>query len=190
MGDGDRKRFEDFRLEVDPEKVEEAVRRIREHAESLRDRLEAGLHGARFTKVRVSVRGRQIGPDIPLSVFLAGEGVALATLGPIATLVTNLGGAAFLTIEFVHDADELVAAGREAFGHGEVETAEARYREALERRRDDPSALYHLGVLLRVTGRHDEALRCFRSAAMGPEGHPDVVRAAEAIERMGGKRTL
>jgi hypothetical protein len=37
---------------------------------------------------------------------------------------------------------------------------------------------------LRVAGRKDEAIVVLRKAAMGPEGHPDVVRAAEAVEKL------
>ncbi|MCB9679866.1 MAG: tetratricopeptide repeat protein [Alphaproteobacteria bacterium] len=182
--------FQGFRIDLDAQKVDEALAKVRERLESARDRVGEGVSQARHTKVRLSYKGRQLGPDIPLSAFLAGEGVAFAAMGPLYALLTNVGARAVLDVEFVHDADELVALGREAFAEGEVEAAEKHYRDALERRKDDPSALYHLGVLLRVTGRQDEATRAFRKAAMGPEGHPDVVRAAEMIERMAGRRTL
>jgi Flp pilus assembly protein TadD len=73
---------------------------------------------------------------------------------------------------------------------GELAEAEKRYRKALDKRPDDPSALYNLGTLLRVTGRDEEATSALRRAAMGPEGHPDVLRATEALDRMQGKRKL
>lgn len=190
MANGGRNPFDGFKVEIDPSQVEDAVAKLRERLEAWRQRAEDGVSSAQYTKVRVKYRGRQIGPDLPLAAFLAGEGVALAAIGPIYTLLGNLVGKAVLEVVFVHDADTLVADGRDAYTHGETELAEARYREALLRRKDDPSALYHLGVLLRVTGRADEAMQCFRKAAMGPEGHPDVVRAAEMIDRLQGKRSL
>ena len=137
----------------------------------------------RYTKVRLSYRGKAIGPDIPLAVFLAGEGVAFWLLSPIAALLVNLGAKVILDVEFVHEADELVQEGLALYLDGEIEAAERKYREALDKRSDDPAALYNLGTLLRVSGRKEEALSVLRRAAMGPEGHPDVQRAAEAVEK-------
>lgn len=190
MAPSPRNPFEGFRVEVDPERVDEALRKVRARLEELRDQASSGLASAQYTRVRVSYKGRALLPDVPLPWFLAGEGVALALLGPLTAVLGNLAGKALLEVELLHEADDLVAQGREAYGHGELATAEARYRDALQRRRDDPAALYHLGVLLRVSGRHEEAVRCFHAAAAGPEGHPDVVRAAETLSRLQGERTL
>jgi tetratricopeptide (TPR) repeat protein len=134
--------------------------------------------------VRLSYKGRAIAPDLPLAVFLAGEGVAFWLFSPLAALLVNLGAKAVLDVEFVHEADELVQEGLQLYLQGEAEAAEKKYREALDRRPDDPSALYNLGTLLRVSGRREEALQALRRAAMGPEGHPDVKRAAEAVEKL------
>lgn len=166
-----------FKLEIDPDQIEETLKR-------LRDRLRDSFSTGRYTKVRLSYRGQAIGPDIPLAVFLAGEGVAFWLLSPIAALLVNLGAKAILDVEFIHEADELVAEGLALYLDGEVDAAERKYRQALDRRPDDPSALYNLGTLLRVSGRKEEALVALRKAAMGPEGHPDVKRAAEAVEKL------
>ena len=183
-GDGRSGPFQAFKLEVDPEKVEEGLRRLRE---KLSESFSAGRH----TKVRISYRGKAVGPDIPLAVFLAGEGVAFWLMSPLGVLLANLGAKAVLDVEFIHVADELVQEGLALYLDGEIEEAEAKYRQALHRRPDDPSALYNLGTLLRVSGRGEEALRVLRKAAMGSEGHPDVIRAAEAVERMSTpKKTL
>lgn len=166
-----------FRLEIDPERVEDALR-------NLRDRVRDSVVAGRYTRVRLSYRGRALGPDLPLAVFLAAEGAAFWLLSPLAALLANLGAKAILDVEFIHEADELVQEGLAAYLEGELEVAEARYRQALDKRGDDPAALYNLGTLLRVTDRREEALKVLRVAAMGPEGHPDVRRAAEAVERM------
>lgn len=166
-----------FKLEIDPERVEETLK-------GLRDRVRDTFVAGRYTRVRLSYRGKAVGPDIPLAVFLAGEGAAFWLLSPLAALLVNLGAKAILDVEFVHEADELVQEGLAAYLEGELDVAERRYREALDRRPDDPSAWYNLGTLLRVTGRKEEALAALRRAAMGPEGHPDVRRAAEAVGKL------
>ncbi len=172
-----------FRFEVDPDRVEESLRR-------LRDRLREMFQEGRHTRVRLSYRGKPIGPDIPLAVLLAGEGVAFWLMSPLGALLVNLGAKAVLDVEIIHDADELVREGLSLYLDGEVEQAEAKYREALARRPDDPSALYNLAVLLKVSGREDEARQHLHRAAMGPEGHPDVVKAAELLAKMrAGDRT-
>lgn len=167
-----------FKFEIDPERIEETLKR-------LRDRLRESFVAGRYTKVRLSYRGKAIGPEIPLAVFLAGEGVAFWLLSPIAALLVNLGAKAILDVEFVHEADELVQEGLALYLEGEIDASERKYREALDKRPDDPAALYNLGTLLRVSGRRDEAVVVLRKAAMGPEGHPDVKRAAEAVEKLG-----
>jgi tetratricopeptide (TPR) repeat protein len=166
-----------FKLEINPDRIEDTLK-------SLRDRLRDSFVAGRYTKVRLSYRGTAISPDIPLAVFLAGEGVAFWLMSPLAALLVNLGAKAILDVEFVHEADELVQEGLALYLEGEVEAAESKYRLALDRRPEDPSALYNLGTLLRVSGRKEEALVVLRKAAMGPEGHPDVKRAAEAVEKL------
>jgi tetratricopeptide (TPR) repeat protein len=169
--------FEGFRIEIDPERVDEVMGTIRK-------RITHTFKTGRYTKVRFSYRGKNLLPDIPLAVFLATEGVAFLLLSPLSALLVNLGAGALLDVEFVHEADELVAEGLGLYMDGELERAEECYRKALKKRADDPSALYNLGTLLRVTDRREEAMRMLRKAAMGPEGHPDVLRAAESLERM------
>lgn len=166
-----------FKFEVDPDRIEESLRR-------LRDQVRESFTAGRYTKVRLSFRGKPVGPDIPLAVLLAGEGVAFWLISPLGALLVNLGAKAVLDVEFIHEAEELVREGLSLYLDGEVEAAEAKYREALARRGDDPSALYNLGVLLRVSGRIDEAKQHLHRAAMGPEGHPDVLKAAELLARL------
>lgn len=191
MADEPKNPFEGFRIEIDPQKVDEAVQAIRERVRASSTWVQASVAHGRYVKVRLSYRGKPIIPDIPLAVFLAGEGLAFLAVSPLAAMLVNLGAKALLEVEFVHDADQLVQDGLVAYLDGDVEKAEAKYREALRRRPDDPAALYNLGTLLRVTGKKDEAIATLRRAAMGPEGHPDVLRASEALDKLtGGKKTL
>ena len=168
---------ERFKFELDPDAIEESLRQ-------LRDRVGDSFKAGRHTKVRLSYKGKQVGPDVPLAMFLAGEGVALWFTGPLGALLVNLGAKVMLDVEFLHEADELVREGLALYLDGEIEEAEAKYREALTRRPDDPSALYNLAVLCRIAGRVNEARELLHKAATGPEGHPDVVKAAELLSKL------
>jgi len=187
VSDRQRNPFEGFKIELDPERMEEFSKTLRAKLDELRGRVKEGVDQGRYTKVRISYRGKPVGPDLPMGALLAGEGLALLAFGPLWTLLGNLGARAMLEVQILHEAEELVAQGVDAWLAGDSEKAEARYRDALERRRDDTAALYNLGVLLRVTGRVDEALVVLRKAAMGPEGDPDVAKASELLGRMEGK---
>ena len=144
----------------------------------------------RYTKVRLKYKEKALLPDIPLTVFLATEAMTLWYAGVLRALLVNLGARAIIEVEFIHDAEEKVAEGVELYMAGEVEAAEAKYREALKMKNDDGAALYHLGVLLRVTGRRDEAISCFERVAE-QKGHPEAERAADALSRLKrGPRTL
>lgn len=173
-GQGPRK---GFRIEVDPTQVEATLRQLRE-------RVRQTVRASATTRVRLSFQGTRLGPDIPLAVFLAGEGVAFWLLSPLPALLLNLGARAVLEVEFVDEADELVQQGVQHYLDGDLEQSERCYRRALRRRDDDPAALYNLGVVLSVTGRPSEARARWREAAMGPPEHPDVRRASEALARL------
>lgn len=172
-----------FRWEFDPNAMEESARQLMERLRKLVDQ-------GRYTKVRLKYKGRTITPDIPLATLLAVEGLSLIFTGPLQVLFVNLGVKAFVDVELVHDLSEKVQEGKELFEQGEVDAAEEKYREALAIRPDDPNGNYALGVLLRVTGRRDEAIACFEKVVAHAD-HPDAAKAQEALDKMKrGKRTL
>jgi tetratricopeptide (TPR) repeat protein len=165
-------------LELDPEKIDE---NLREAGRWVKEQV--GTH--RWTKVRLNYKGKQMGPDIPLGLFLAGEIWSLSWAGPLRLILMNLGLGSVLDVELINEADERVAEGRALFNDGEVEAAEAKYREALRMRVGEPEALLALGVLLRVTGRKEEARDALSQAAADPE-HPAAEKARVILDRMGG----
>ena len=142
-----------------------------------------------YTKVRIKFRDKVIVPEMPLGVFLAAEVATFWYAGLIRALVVNLGVRSLIEVEFIHQSSEKLTEGREAYEEGEVDLAEKLYREGLEMRPHDPVINYHLGVLLRVTARRDEALACFEIAA---EQESEVQeKATKALEKMKrGPRTL
>lgn len=186
----DKNPFEQFRFEIDPTAVQKSLESLRDHVSGIVSAASESLDNSRHMKMRLTYKGKQIGPDVPLPLILAGEGVVFMLLSPLAAVVLNLGASAVLDVEILHDADEHLTAGAEAYRRGELDEAEAAFQQALEVRPEDPSALYQLGVLHRVRGQGEEALAFWRRAAMGPEDHPDVIAAAEAIDRASGKRRL
>jgi tetratricopeptide (TPR) repeat protein len=175
--------FEDFRIDIDPERIDESVK-------SLQEKLKRMVDQGRYTKVRLKYKGKALMPDIPFGVFIATEAVSFWYAGLFRALVMNLGVKTFIEVELIHQADEKVKEGIELYMNGDIEAAEEKYREALKMKPGDVSALYNLGILLRVTGRRDESMTCLQQAAEAGS-HPDAERAQEALDKMNrGPRTL
>ena len=176
--------FQDFfkrlRVEIDPDQIEQSIRELGEKVRQV-------AADGRYTKVRIKFRGKTIIPDVPLSAFIAIEAVTFWYGGIIRALAVNLGVKTFIDIEFIHEGDQLVAAGQALFVDGETEAAEQKYREALSMRPQDPAANYHLGVLLRVLQRTEEAIACLEIAA-ATEDYENSEKAAQLIERLKGPR--
>ena len=176
MSNGWKNFIDSIRVEVDPNEVDKSLKNIQDQVKKM-------AQDGRYTKVRVKYNEKQLGPDIPLGIFLAAEAVAFWYTGLIRALVVNLGVRSFVDIEFVHQGTEKVAEGRELYVDGEIEAAEKCYREALSIRPDDPHAHYHLGVLLRVTGRKQEAITHLQTAAQ-TENFEHAQKAQEILDRM------
>lgn len=178
-----RKLLQGFTLEIDPDRIDESVKNLTRKVRELVDQ-------GRYTKVRIKYKGKQLMPDIPLGVFVATEAVTFWYAGLLRALVVNLGARTIIEVEFVHDASEKVSEGKDLYMEGEVEAAEAKYREALKMKPGDTAASYHLGILLRVMGRREEALEHLQTAAQDTE-HEDGKKAQEALDKMArGPRTL
>ena len=172
-----------FHFELDPEKIEESVKSIGDRARQL-------ALDSTHTKVRIKYKGKQLGSDFPLAVFIAAEAATFWYGGIIRALLMNLGMKTLLEVEFIHHTDEKVDEGRALYEEGEIDAAEKCYREALEIRSDDAAANYHLGVLLRVTGRRNEAIERLERAASDPKFRYSE-KAQKAVDKMRqGKRTL
>lgn len=168
---------------LDPTRLDESIRDV---ATRIKQTVEQG----RYSRVRLSYKGKPLMADIPLGLFLAGQGASLWWAGPLRIILVNLGIGSLIDVELVHDAEEVLRKGQELFLEGEVDEAEDAYRKALKMRPGDTSALYNLAVLLRVTGRRREAVACFERAALDAE-HPDGVKAQRTLDKMNrGGRTL
>jgi tetratricopeptide (TPR) repeat protein len=174
--------FRRLKIEVDPDRVEESVER-------LTAQVRRAVVRGRYTRVRILYRGKPLMRDLPLGVFVAAEAMSFWYAGLLRALVVNLGARAVLEVVFIMEADEDVRRGREAVDAGEVLEAEDAFRAALEKEPSHQEALFRLGVLLRMTGKREEALERLEAAA-ALEG-PLQEQAREVLARMRrGPRTL
>jgi tetratricopeptide (TPR) repeat protein len=178
MTDDGRNWYENLRIDLDPDRIDESLK-------VLGEKLKRAWDQGRYTRVRFMFKGKAILPDIPLGALVATEVATFWWAGPVRALVANFGIKSFLDVEFLHAADDKVRDGQEHYLAGEIEAAEEDYREALRMRPGDVSALYNLGVLLRVSGRKAEALEVLEQAAR-ESTHPDGIRAREMLTRIGG----
>ncbi len=170
---------ERLRWEIDPKNLDQSMRELGDQVRRL-----AEAH--RYSKVRISWKGKPVLPDIPLAAFVASEVASFWLVGPLRVLLVNLGVGSVLDVDLVNEADERTAAGKQLFADGEVEGAEAAYREALRMRPGDPSASYHLAVLLRVTGRKADAAQALESALSGGSDFAEKEKAEALLEKLRG----
>ena len=166
-----------FDFEIDPERVEDNLREMGERVRQL-------VQDHRYSKVRVSYKGKQLLPDIPLAIFIGAEAATFWWTGPLRIVLLNLGVGSILTVELVNESDEEVEVGRESFMDGDTEEAEASYRNALRMKPNSAAAHYNLAVLLRVSGRVTEAIEHLQEAAEQSEA-PEGEKARALLKKMG-----
>ncbi len=165
-----------YQFDLEPEQLEESLR-------DLGEKLQRTFQDHRYSRVRLSWKGKPLLPDIPLALFVAGEAASFWWAGPLRAVILNLGIGSVITVEVVNEADTKVEAGRALFMEGEVEQAEAAYRDALRMKPSSAGAHFNLGVLLRVTGKLELAREHLRQAAELDDG-PDSEKAQELLEKM------
>lgn len=134
-----------FPVEVDPLRIEETLRRIREE-------LSHWAKKGRYTKVRFKFRGKPLLPDLPLAVVVAAEGVSFYWGGLLRALLVNFAGKTLFDVELVNDSAKKVQAGREALLSGDVDRALGFFQEAIDMARDNASAHLNLGIALKLKG--------------------------------------
>ena len=153
-----------FPFEIDPKRVEEGLRKLREE-------LVHWANKGRYTKVRFKFRGKQLLPDLPIAAVAAAEGLTFYWGGILRALVFTVAGGSLLQVELVNDADKRVQAGKEALLAGDLDEALAAFREALAMDRDNGGAHLNVGVALKLKGEREAALAAFeRARALDPEG--------------------
>lgn len=162
-------------MEVVPSQLEETLRKL---AGDLRHWANQG----RYTKVRFKFRGKALLPDLPLAAVAAAEGLTFYWGGILRALAFNVAGTSLLQVELVHDAEKKVQEGKEALLLADLETAKARFREAVEMDRNRASAHLNLGIALKLAGDIAGARRSLQSARdLDPKG-PNGVEAERLLK--------
>lgn len=136
----------------------------------------------RYRKLRISRKGKQVLPDIPLAAVAAVEAASMYGAGIARILAVNVGAKFLFDVEVVNDADGYYERGKAAVLDGDLERA----AEALEKaiRIDDThaGAFLQLGVLFRLRGDRARAIAMLqRAKALDENG--DTGRRAEEILR-------
>ena len=135
---------------------DEAFGTIREQAKDL---MAKGQH----TKVRIKFRGRVLA-ELPIAVVAAAEVASWAAFGPFRLVIGHLLGKAVLDVEFISNADNHVAEGREWLADGEMEKALAAFDKALSIDRKSAGAHLGRGLALKLRGDRAGAKAAFEKA--------------------------
>ncbi len=165
-------------FELDPRRLEEGLK-------SLQGELVHWANKGRYTRVRFKFRGKQLLPDLPLAAVVAAEGLTFYWGGILRALLFNVAGKSVLSVELVNDADKRVQVGKECLLSGEVEEAQAHFREALAMDRDHAAAHLNLGVTYKLQGRRDLAAAALEKAR---QKDPEGAVGAEAERLLKGLR--
>lgn len=145
------------------------------HARRLIDR-------GRYRKVRITRKGKQVLPDIPVAAAAALEAASMYGAGIARVLAVNVGARFLFDVEIVNEADKYFERGKQAVLDGDLDRA----KEALEKavRIDDThaGAYLQLGVLYRLRGQRENA-RVMLSRARELDENGDIGRRADEILR-------
>ena len=115
------------------------------------------------TKVRIKFRDRQIA-ELPIAVVAAAEVASLWWFGPLRLLLGHVVGKAVLDVEFVSNADAIVAEGRALLADGELDRAMGLFQKALGMDRTCAGAHLGRGVALKLKGDKAGAKAAFLKA--------------------------
>jgi tetratricopeptide (TPR) repeat protein len=124
-----------------------------------RDLAKAGQH----TRVRIKFKDRQL-VELPIAAVAAAEVASFAAFGPLRLVLGHLVGKAVLDVEFVSDADAVVAEGRELLSDGELDRALALFDKALAIDRRCAPAYLGRGIALKLRGDKPGAKAAFTEA--------------------------
>ncbi len=144
------------------------------------------LDRGRYRKVRISRKGKQVLPDIPLAAVAAAEAASLYGAGFARVLAANIGARFLFDVEVINEADKYWQVGVERFLEGDLERAEQALLKAV--RIDDTHArgYLQLGVLYRMRGDGERARQMLQRARRlddaGEVGRKagDILRALQA----------
>jgi tetratricopeptide (TPR) repeat protein len=180
--DDDGETVEIVEREDDPMTVGDIVDGVSNAAETLGTHARRLIDRGRYRKVRISRKGKQVFPDIPVAAAAALEAASMYGAGIARVLAVNVGARFLFDVEIVNEADKYFERGKQAVLDGDLDRA----KEALEKavRIDDthPGAFLQLGVLYRLRGQTENA-RVMLARARELDENGDIGRRADEILR-------
>lgn len=156
--------------------LDEALKVARERGKEL-------LRKGRYTRVRLSFRGKEV-ITMPLTAFLAAEAVSILRLSLPVMILVNIIGKLSLTVEFINEAASQVEAGRAHLLDGDLDEALACFRQAVDMDPSFAEAHLRLGIALRMKGQTHEAKAAFERASF-LDGEGEIgTEARKQIEKL------
>ena len=140
----------------------------------------------RYRKLRITRKGKPVLPDIPLAAAAALEAASIAGAGLARTLAVNVGAQFLFDVEVVNEADRFLETGREAFLDGDMGTARTALERAVTVDDTHAEAYLQLGILYRLQGELDLAVRALRKAAALDELGEHGKRAGAILDDLHG----
>ncbi len=141
----------------------------------------------RYRKLRISRKGKQVLPDIPLAAVVAAEAASMYGAGVARVIAANLGAKFLFDVQIVNDADQFLREGEAQLLEGDLEAAERALLRAYEIDDRHAKVCFQLGVLHRLQGDYGAARRMLERARRydGPAGEvrDKAVRILEALDR-------
>lgn len=145
------------------------------HARRLIDR-------GRFRKLRITRKGKQVLPDIPLAAVAALEAASVGGLGLARALAVNVAAKFLVDVEVVNEADKYFERGKQAVLDGDLERAAEAFTKAIRIDDTHAGAYLQLGVLFRLRSDPEKA-RAMLLRARGLDENGDIGRRADEILR-------
>jgi len=136
----------------------------------------------RYRKIRISRKGKQVLPDIPLAAAAAIEAASIYGAGIARVLAVNVGAKFLFDVEVVNEADKYFERGKQAVLDGDLERALEALTKAIRIDDTHAGAFLQLGVLFRLRGEADKA-RPMLVRARELDENGDTGRRAEEILR-------
>lgn len=127
----------------------------------LKDNVQYWVTRGRYNKVRIKRQGKAVLPDIPVGALVAVEAATFFWTGLLRAALVNVVGRAFFEVELINEAEEHYKKGLEFFLAGDIEDADKHLSKALDIDSRYAKAHLQMGVLRKMQGKKQEALKHF-----------------------------
>jgi tetratricopeptide (TPR) repeat protein len=141
----------------------------------------------RYRKVRISRKGKQVLPDIPVAALAAVQAASLYGAGFARVLAVNVGARFLFDVEVVNEADKYFAVGVERFLEGDLERAEEALLKAVRIDDTHAQAYLQLGVLYRMRGEVDKAKAVLERARRLDDAGEVGKKAGDILRALAGR---